>query len=452
MASITSLGVGSGLDLNGLLDQLEASERQQLTPITRKQQSYQARISAYGKLENALGGFREAIGKLTDAQGFQAVKHKLSGDALTVVRGDDALTGSHEVKVTQRARGYSIATQGVADPRAQLGAGDISLTLANGETLQVAIDEAGEGNSSLQDIRDAINDSDAGVRASLMNDGGDSPYRLVLSSAQTGSEAAITEVRFEGDLGAALSLDTSTEVVARNAEFTVNGIAVISQSNRVEDAIQGLTLNLVETGTTTIEVERDSAAIKKAVTGFAEAYNDLQGTIDNLTRFDQETGSRGELLGDNTLRGIDSRLRALVGGSLADGELRTLADLGINLAVDGTLEVDDEALDDAVENRLGAVTRLFAGGGDNDGLATLLERTLAEIVDDGGTLEDATEGLETSIGNLQEHYTRTEARIEATLTRYRRQFQQLDSMIAQMNATSSYLTQQFDALNAQLGK
>lgn len=452
MASISSLGIGSGLDLNGLLDQLEASERQQLTPITQKQQSYQAKISAYGKLESALTAFQDASEKLADAKQFQAVKNQVSGDALTVVQGDDALTGNYDIEVTQRARAYSIATQGVADPEARLGAGSLSITLANGDTLDLEISDK---KSSLESIRNAINEAGGGVQASLMNDGSGTPYRLVLSSSDTGTEAAIAEVTFSGGPGAALSLDPATEVSARNAELTVNGIAVSSQSNRVEDAIQGLTLNLVETGSATIDVTRDSTGIKKAVKGFVDSYNKLQETIDGLTRYDQKTGSRGELLGDTTLRGIDAQLRGLIGAALPEGEMRTLSDLGITLTVDGTLEIDDEELDDALENHLSAVSAFFAGGpeaAEGEGLAAGLEAALARIVDDGGTLEDATEGLESSIENLQEHYSRTEERINSTLDRYRKQFQQLDSMIAQMNSTSSYLTQQFDALNAQLGQ
>ncbi|MBF1800824.1 flagellar filament capping protein FliD [Alloalcanivorax profundimaris] len=449
MASISSLGIGSGLDLNGLLDQLEASERQQLTPIVQKQQSHQAKISAYGRLESALTGFQDAVAKLADGKQFEAVKNEVTGDALGATLGDDALTGNYDLEVARRARGYSIATQGIGAADERLGAGALNIALANGDTLNV---EVGEKQSTLEGIRDAINDAGGGVQAALMNDGGDTPYRLVLSSTETGTEAAIDEVTFSGGLGDALALDQNSEVPALNAKLTVNGIEVISQSNQVEGAIQGVTLNLRETGTATLDVTRDGAGIKKAVKDFAEAYNTLQETLDTLTRFNQETGESGALLGDATLRGIESRLRSVISGGAGGGEFNTLADLGITLKVDGTLEVDEEAVDDAVDNQLGALADFFTGTVDRDGLAVRLDDALSEMVDDGGTLDDATEGLETSIDTLQNQYTRTEERINSTLARYRTQFQQLDSMIAEMNSTSSYLTQQFDALNAQLGQ
>ena len=110
MASISSLGIGSGLDLNGLLDQMESAERQQLAPITQQQKSYQAKISAYGTLESKLADFREAAAKLGDSQQFDAVKSSVSGDALNAVVGEDALPGTHDIVVNNKARAYSIAT------------------------------------------------------------------------------------------------------------------------------------------------------------------------------------------------------------------------------------------------------------------------------------------------------------------------------------------------------
>ena len=182
MASISSLGIGSGLDLNGLLDQMESAERQQLAPITQQQKSYQAKISAYGTLEGKLDDFREAAAKLADSQQFDAVKSNVSGDALTAVVGEDALPGTHDIVVNNKARAYSIATQGVTDKTEKLGAGAISFTLGNGDNFSI---DVGEYQSSLEGIRDAINEAGKGVQASLVNDGSGQPHRLVLSAAST---------------------------------------------------------------------------------------------------------------------------------------------------------------------------------------------------------------------------------------------------------------------------
>ncbi|WOA30467.1 flagellar filament capping protein FliD [Alloalcanivorax xenomutans] len=447
MASIASLGVGSGLDLNGLLDQLEAAERQKLTPITNQAASYQAKISAFGTLESALDKFRDASEKLGEEDSFRSVATNQTGESVTFTTGTEVALGSFDINVTQRARAYSIATQGVADKDADLGAGSVSIDLANGESLEVTLSE---DKSSLKDLRDAINDQNKGVQASIVNDGSGTPYRLVMTSAKTGTEEAISGVSFSGGLGSALSLDGASEVTARNAEFTINGIAMQSQSNKVEDAIQGVTLNLVEEGESSLDITRDTDAIKKAVNDFVSAFNNLKESIGSLTSFNSETGESGELIGNSTVRRIESELRGVLSAGVDEGEYRVLADLGVSLQRDGTLKVNDEDLDEAISNNLEGVSRFFVGRDENDGIIGKLDSALEDMLEDDGMIDRVTEGFETSIDSLSKRYDRMEQSIAATVERYRTQFQKLDSMVAQMNATSSYLTQQFDMLNAQL--
>tara|TARA_A100001391_G_scaffold84560_5_gene55397 strand:- start:1407 stop:2756 length:1350 start_codon:yes stop_codon:yes gene_type:complete len=447
MASIASLGVGSGLDLNGLLEQLESAERQKLTPITNQAASYQAKISAFGTLESALDKFRDAAETLGEEDSFRSVATNQTGESVTFTTGTDVALGSFDINVTQRARAYSIATQGVADKDADLGAGSVSIDLANGESLEVTLSE---DKSSLKDLRDAINDQNKGVQASIVNDGSGTPYRLVMTSVKTGTEEAISGVSFSGGLGSALSLDGASEVTARNAEFTINGIAMQSQSNKVEDAIQGVTLNLVEEGESSLDITRDTDAIKKAVNDFVSAFNNLKESIGSLTSFNSETGESGELIGNSTVRRIESELRGVLSAGVDEGEYRVLADLGVSLQRDGTLKVNDEDLDEAISNNLEGVSRFFVGRDENDGIIGKLDSALEDMLEDDGMIDRVTEGFETSIDSLSKRYDRMEQSIAATVERYRTQFQKLDSMVAQMNATSSYLTQQFDMLNAQL--
>lgn len=448
MASISSLGIGSGLDLNGLLDQLESAERQQLTPIVRQQSSYQAEISAFGKLEGALSKFQDAAAKLNSGDLFQGVKSNVTGSAVTAAAGPEATPGRYQIEVSQLARASTQATQGVADKEATLGAGTLEFTFGDGEELSVAI---AEEDSSLEGIRDAINAKNGGVVASIVNDGSDTPYRLVLASRDTGTEAALASVDFDTT---GLAIDTDTKVGAEDAVLKVNGINISSQSNRVEGAIQGITLNLEEAGadaTATLDVSRDSEGIEAAVKGFVEAYNGLQGNISSLTRFDAETGDAGQLLGNNTLRSVESRLRNAMGGAVEQGEFRMLSDVGISLKLDGTLELDEEKLGEVVANDLGALKEFFAGSEEGDGFAGRVDTSLERMLEDKGLLDNATQGLNDRIEGLQERYARMEGSIDATVSRYRSQFAQLDGMIASMNSTSDYLTQQFDNMNAQLG-
>src|SRR5690606_13825962 len=147
---------------------------------------------------------QDAAETLGEEDSFRSVATSQTGESVTFTTGTDVALGSFDINVTQRARAYSIATQGVADKDADLGAGSVSIDLANGESLEVTLSE---DKSSLKDLRDAINDQNKGVQASIVNDGSGTPYRLVMTSAKTGTEEAISGVSFSGGLGSALSLD-----------------------------------------------------------------------------------------------------------------------------------------------------------------------------------------------------------------------------------------------------
>lgn len=449
MATITSLGIGSGLDLNGLLDKLESAERQKLVPITTQQKSYQAKISAFGKLESALSKFQTAASALNDTSLYQSATSKVDGDSITASTTSDAITGNYTIDVTNLAKASSMATDGIADKTTDLGAGTVSFTFGDGSSLDVNITA---GDSSLEAVRDAINAEEAGVSASIVNDGSGTPYRLAFASTETGTEAGITGVTFGGDLSGQLAIDAATEVVAEDAALTVNGISITSQSNRVEDAIQGVTLNIAEEGESTLTVERDTDSIKEAITSFVDGYNALRSTMKGLASFNSETGAAGQLLGDGTLRSVESRLRTSMSSAVEGGEFNMLSDLGISLQLDGTLEIDEDKLDDVIANDLTAVTEFFAGSSEEGGMAGQLDSMLESMLQDDGLLDNATSGLETSIESLGQSFSRMEQSIEATIERYRKQFTKLDGLIATMNQTSDSLAQQFERLNAQLDR
>ncbi|MDF9434700.1 flagellar filament capping protein FliD [Chromohalobacter israelensis] len=440
MASIASLGVGSGLDLNGLLDQLQEAEQQKLVPIRQQQADQDAKISAYGQLQGALSKVQSSASNLNDPELFNSVTSDVEGDSVSAAATPDAPPGRYDVDVTQLATASSIATQGV-DEEAVLNAGaeaSLDVTL-NGETAQNITVEA---DSTLSDVRDAINASDSGVSASIVFDGSQS--RLAIASESTGAEAGINSVTFNGLDG--LALDTATEIQGQDAKLDVNGIAITSDSNQVEEAIQGTTLSLSETGQSTVTVERDDGAIRDAITGFVDSYNSMKSTADDLTSFDAESGDAGELLGDGTTRMAETQLRSTLASSVEGDGLNTLSDIGISMNVDGELEVDDEKLDDVMANQPGELQALFTGTGDTVGIAGRAEEELDTMLGDNGMVENAVTGAEEQMARLDERYSSMQDSISSTVDRYRTQFQELDSMVAEMNQTSSYLTQQLSAL------
>ncbi|MCE9664991.1 flagellar filament capping protein FliD [Halomonas sp. M5N1S17] len=452
MATISSLGIGSGLDLNGLLEQLNQAERAKLDPIAQQVQAQEVQISAYGEIQSSLATFDDSVNSLNDPSLFQSVTTDVTGSALQAAASADATPGSYSVEVRQIATAGNLATERVADLDTVVteSGGELELTFTD-DALNHGVAIAAD--STLEDVRDAINaDPDAAVNASIVFDG--EGHRLALMSAETGEQASITGTNFDQLAAGNLAADPGGTVaqVGQDADFSVNGIDIVSATNQIEDAIQGVTLDLQEPGSSTVVVQRDNDTIREGIIGFVNAYNELKGTAGQLTAFNGEENEPGPLIGDSAVRGIESNLRGdLAAGVTQDGELALLSDMGLSLSVDGTLQLDEQQLDVALADNPDGVASFFAGDGDTAGLAGRLAGTTEQLLSSNGALEGSINSTEDRIASLGDRFERTERTIEQTIDRYRTQFAQLDGMIASMNQTSQYLTQQLGMLETQMG-
>ena len=455
MATITSLGVGSGLDLSGLLTQLQAAERQKLTPLTQQQSTQQTKISAYGRLESAMERLQESISSLNDPSTFRKQTSSVTGEGVIATAGETANAGRYDINVTQLAKGGSVASNSVAIDQV-LTTATTSLTIDFGATYTDGVFDPSAAplnsyslniaaDSTLEDVRDQINaDADAGVTASIVNDG--TGYRLALSSKETGKEASV--VGFSGL--AQLTMDDATLRPGQDAELEVNGIAITGTTNRIEEAIQGVTLDIsaVSENPVSLVIERDEASLKETINEFVSTYNEVRSTIDRMTAFNGEGETSGELLGDRTVRTVEDRIRRDITDSLGNGDLNRLAQIGIDIDERGRLQVDETKLDEAVATNPEGLMAFFAGDTEEAGFAGRLNATLESITADDGIIQVSVNSAESRIDNLDKRIARAELSIERNIERYRSQFAQLDGMIAQMNSTSAYLSQQFSMLSA----
>jgi flagellar hook-associated protein 2 len=482
MAAVSSLGIGSGLDLNSLLAGLKTAEQAPLAALQKQQTSYSTKLSAYGQLSNALSALQAAAAALAKPDLFQGVKaNSTATDVLTATALSTASRGTYALNVTQLSQAQSLATVGQLDTTTHIGDGTTStqvqfefgtmsgtsFTVDATRTQSLDIDPQ---HSSLADIAKAINTKTAlGVTASIVNDGSDTPFRLVLTSTKTG-EASSMRISVSGDPavtdppadppiaysalselltnnpGAGRSLQQT--VAAQNTLLTVNGIAITSPTNTVAGAVQDVTMTVTKIGSSSLSVEKDTAGAGGAIASFVNAFNSLKSIAAKLTAYDANSNSGAVLLGDSTLRNIQVGIRsALTSVQTDDGSgLTMLSQIGVSLQKDGTLAIDSTKLTAALDGKLSGVAHLFSGGA--GGLGTQMSTLIAGYTNTtGGVLTAATKGINTTLDMLGKQYTATTARVEATVARYKAQFTQLDTMISRMNQTSSYLTQQFDAIN-----
>lgn len=468
MATISSIGIGSNLELSTLLDQLQKAEQAPLEAINTQAKSYQTKLSAYSQVQSVLDAYKAAATKLSNAATFGAVKASVgTPDVMSVTTAANAVPGNYTITVNTLATAQSLVSGNVADQKAAIGGGelvfDFGEALATGgaptSTKKVTI----AAGSSLEGMRDAINKAGIGVTASIVNDGSASPYRLVLTSDKTGTQATMRVSSTDAALNNVVAFDPAAapgvnkmeqKVPPANATLKINGIDVVSQSNSVVDAAQGVTMNLSKTGTTSLVVTRDNDAIKASIQAFVTAYNNIQSTAKSLTAFDAKAGTSAALTGDGTLRSIQSSLRSMLGGAMDDGNggTITLIDVGITFQKDGTMKLDDAKLTKALNDNLGRVTSLFSSTTGDGGIGKRATTYIEGLSKTDGALKVAQDGITKTLKDLEDDYDRVQDRVTATVDRYKAQFTQLDLVVAQMNRTSSYLTQQFNALNNSIKK
>jgi flagellar hook-associated protein 2 len=396
--SSAALGLGTTLPINQILTGLMTIESIPLTQLQNQVTGVQTEISAYGQLSSALSTFQQSLAQLqlpTQFQQFSATSSNTSTVTASAVVG--AQPGTYAVTTTQLAQAQSLATVGQASLNTHLSSGSGSSTVTfsfgtqNGSTFTPNLTQSGgsitvnSDNDTLAGLRDAINGANLGVTASIVNNGSGTPYQLVLTSNQTGANESM-QISVQGDAGISSLLtyppgtgDTLTQTVpAQNAQLTVNGLALTSSSNTVATALPGTTLNLLQTGTSTVTVADDTSAVQTNIDNFVSAYNTLQSSLNSLTAYNPG-GTNGALIGDATTMQIKNQLQQVVASALSGtgNGYSSLSAVGIALSNDGTLSVDDSALSNALQTNPGQFAALFgtAGSATNSNVTYLIGGT-----------------------------------------------------------------------------
>lgn len=406
---LSSQGIGSNLDVSSIISQLMAVESRPLAALGKKEASYLTQVSAFGNLKGALGALQGALTSLSLPSTFQAVSATSSETGVaSSTASSKAVAGTYAVDVLKLAQAQNLTTAGQASTTAAIGDGAKTTitfkfgTISGGvltdgtyaadplavppvaaATFTQDTEQAGgsividSSNNSLQGIRDAINKAALGVTATIVSDGSATPNHLVLTSNKTGVTSSM-KIEVAGDGGAAApeleallahdpagTQNLKQRTAAQNTELTVNGIAITSKTRRIEESIQGVTLNVNKIGSTTLTVARDTAAVETAIGGFVKAYNELDKTIKSLSGYNAETKTGGPLLGNSAVRSIQDQVRKVLGSGLpgASGALATLSQIGVAFQKDGTLALDSAKLKTAITNNYDELAGLFATTG-----------------------------------------------------------------------------------------
>ena len=453
--AISSAGIGSGLDVAKIVEQMVAAEKIPLKKLEYKAEGIQTQISTYGEIKSLTSKLGDIVSKLTRDSAWNGVSISSSNPTLSGTMTGIAATGTYNIKVTQLAQAQTTAlggAGGAALPKDQaVGAGTIKLTMGT-ESKDIAI----ESTDTLTKIATKINEAGMGIQASIVTDV-DGKERLMLRSKETGTDKAFTV-----DLSAAPApapapapavLGQNTTQTAQNAKVKLNGMDVESSSNTFANTIPGMSFTVSEVTSTaaTLNVKADTEAMKKNIQEFVDTYNELNDLLTQSTKYVEESKTAGVLQGDSATVSLQNSLRMLTQGiSGSTGGLTRLAEIGIQMQEGGKLSTDTTKLDKALTN-LEGLKGLFANKADalgqGGGIAVNFKNFTDKLLSFDGTLNTKTDSLERTLKSNSAAQDKVNTRADTLEKRLYAQYSALDTKMASLNALNAYVSQMVTTWN-----
>ena len=448
--AISSAGIGSGLDVAKIVEQMVAAEKVPLKKLEYKAEGIQTQISTYGEIKSLTSKLGDIVSKLTRDSAWNGVSISSSNPTLSGTMTGIAATGTYNIKVTHLAQAQTTALGGTD------GAGGSALTkdqtMGAAGTIKLKMgavekDISVSDSDTLTKIATKINEAEMGIQASVVTDV-DGKERLMLRSKETGTDKAFTV-----DLSSAPALGQATPQTAQNAKVKLNGMEVESSTNTFANTIPGMSFTVSEVTSTaaTLNVKADTEAMKKNIQEFVDTYNELNDLLTQSTKYVEESKTAGVLQGDSATVSLQNSLRMLTQGiSGSTGGLTRLAEIGIQMQEGGKLSTDTTKLDKALTN-LEGLKGLFANKADalgqGGGIAVNFKNFTDKLLSFDGTLNTKTDSLERTLKSNSAEQTKVNTRADTLEKRLYAQYSALDTKMASLNALNAYVSQMVTTWN-----
>jgi len=395
MATISSAGVGSGLDVAGLVEQLVAAEGNPVrTRLDRKEADLQQGITSMATFRGVLGEFKSSLENLRSSEQLRVID-VLSSDEdenfVSITSNNNATPTEFNVDVNQLAKSHKLTSTRFESDTVAVGSGAITFQFgrykSNNEFVlnsesKVQTVTINPENNNLRGISDAINKANIGVKSIVINSGDSA--RLIFSSLATGSNnnlritinddddidsnlSGLSTLAYDATAALGAGKNVHQTQIAQDSIINIDGIEVRQNSNTISDVIRGLTFDVhsITENSINIRLELNNQAVADFITGFVTSYNELMTTVDELTGYDPESQVAGPLSGDPAIRNVVSQLRRKLSVSYenVNEKFISLATVGIDTERNGRLVIDQDKLNAAIESDLPEVVRLFAKTG-----------------------------------------------------------------------------------------
>lgn len=476
MATISSPGIGSGLDIQSIVTQLVALEKTPLTALKSEATSYQTSLSLWGNIKSQVSALGDAATALSKASGWNPVTASSSNtSAIGVTASAGAAQSSLSMEVQRLAQAQSTVSSAVTSGT-HMGTGKLvidlgawsgsTFTAGDADPVEITVES---GKDTLSDIAKKINDAKAGVSASVLHDA--SGDRLMLRSNETGASNGFRISVEEADDGDPDN-DENTDAVGLsrlayavgnsngqtlaqaglNALATVNNVSISSASNKLSGTIDGLTiqLNQVTTAPVAINVERDDATVQSNIKAFVDAYNTLNNTLVSATKYDESTKKAGALQGDATATGLTNALRSMMRSVTSSPPFSRLSDIGLEIKSAGKMEINSTKLNAAISDHFDELQNLFtttSGDATSRGFGLKVSTFATGLLDTEGMLSHRTDAIQAAIRRNGVEQDKVNDRASRVETRLLAQYNAMDTAVAKLNSLSSYVSQQITLWN-----
>ena len=445
--TISSSGIGSGLNVSQIVTALMDAEKGTLNSINKSITADSAQISAYGSISSQISSFQSAIRGLATPASIKATTATSSNTtSLTSVSNGTALVGEYKIS------GVVLATPQVIKSNPAVAYSSLSTSIGSSGSLTILGTTITPSTYTVAGIVEAINGANiSGINATITNIGtsGSPDYQIRIANS-SGSPATITAT---GNLSTELPW-LSTD--ATMGSVTINGVTVNRSTNTISDLVPGLTISLLGTSDATITVAQDSSALSTKISDFVNAFNTLDKSLKDISAYDATTKKGAALYGDPVITSLRREIRRIITSTLSADETSSynrLSQVGVSFKSNGTLSLDGTTLNAAISANFNKVAKLFSGTGVTTDAASLhgfayqLNTMLTTASGIDGLITNRKSNLQSDVRRLQAKANQEQLRLDALQKMYQKQYTVLDSTMSSLNSMSSYLTNQFNAMS-----
>ena len=447
--TISSSGIGSGLNVSQIVTALMDAEKGPLNSINKSISSDNAQISAYGSISSQISSFQSAIAGLITPSNIKATTASSSSTSVLSVSNDGtALAGEYKITNVTLA-----SPQVLTSDISNTAYTSISSSIGTTGSITISGTTITPTSYTVAGMVEAINNANiSGISATMTNLGSSAAPDYQIRIVNTSDTAATIALSAGNDFtGLAF---TSADAVA--GSVTINGNTVTRSTNTITDLVPGLTINLVGAGNSTITVAQDSSALSSKISAFVTAFNTLDKSLKDISSYDATAKKGAALYGDATIVSLRREIRSIITSTLgvnATTSYNRLSQVGVSFKSDGTLSLDSTALNTAISANFNKVAKLFSGTGVSTdslglhGFAYQLNTVLTTATGIDGSITNRKSSLQSDVRRLQARAEQEQLRLADLQQMYQKQYTALDRTVSSLNSMASYLTNQFDAMS-----